>query len=249
MISIDKIKKQATILKNFLKESNAEITHSSCLEITAKMHGFKNWNTAFSILNKKEQAIEPSLQKLGFWDKVIYVSESVFLFKYNTGGDSFHNHNPDARELLDVILHHLKDSSLIVKNICPRSFLWDKWSEDRLKSAVKTLRSQTFIHYTYDKDNKLIVSINPYRFWKGDSTLHQEAIDTFNLASYLSLELLPLQNINADITSIIIFSEEHEEWRKQAITNWKTGLEHDEKKSKELLNSLLKNITYSYIYE
>ncbi len=50
MITLTAFKLQASILKNYLNQNNASITHSSCLHAVAKMYGFKDWNTAAAYL-------------------------------------------------------------------------------------------------------------------------------------------------------------------------------------------------------
>lgn len=50
MITLTTFKSQANALKNYLNQNNASITHSSCLHAVAKMHGFKDWNTASAYL-------------------------------------------------------------------------------------------------------------------------------------------------------------------------------------------------------
>ncbi len=53
MITLTEIKRQASILKDFLKQNNSEISQSSCLQAAALMHGFKDWNTASAALKSK----------------------------------------------------------------------------------------------------------------------------------------------------------------------------------------------------
>lgn len=61
MITLTTIKSQANILKNYLNQNNASITHSSCLHAISKIYGFKDWNTASASLKDQN----------GFDDKII----------------------------------------------------------------------------------------------------------------------------------------------------------------------------------
>lgn len=54
MTTLSEMKSQATILKNYLKQNNATITHSACLHAVAKMHGYKDWNVMSAYLSKQE---------------------------------------------------------------------------------------------------------------------------------------------------------------------------------------------------
>ncbi|QBR84699.1 hypothetical protein E3983_10175 [Legionella israelensis] len=53
MVTLPQVKKQASILKDFLNKQNNSITHSSCLEAISKIHGFPNWNTASALIEKQ----------------------------------------------------------------------------------------------------------------------------------------------------------------------------------------------------
>ena len=47
---IFRFKLQAKCLKEFLQDSNIQITHSFALEAVARMNAFKNWNTMVAAL-------------------------------------------------------------------------------------------------------------------------------------------------------------------------------------------------------
>jgi hypothetical protein len=52
-LTIDLIKKQATILKEFIDQSSG-ISRSAALQCVAKMYGFESWNHASAELKKGE---------------------------------------------------------------------------------------------------------------------------------------------------------------------------------------------------
>lgn len=52
------IKNQAKILQDFLKQNNTPISHSACLQVIAKMQGYKDWNTFSAELNKENNPSE-----------------------------------------------------------------------------------------------------------------------------------------------------------------------------------------------
>lgn len=173
MISRNEIKRQATILKEFLSQNNATISLSSCLQAVAKMHGFKDWNTMSATLKKKQP--QHHLPKGNFMNggKPIHISETAFLIMSNHGHDG--KFGEDAYRLLSVVLRSLKDDSLVVKDITQHS-LWEKWTPERFNNALNQLISEKFIHRTYDDKGNLVITINPLFFWKGSSEKHFEAI-------------------------------------------------------------------------
>ena len=56
-LTIAHVKNQAKILKHYLQQNNASISHSSCLHAIALIHGYTNWNTMFAMLEKDKQGV------------------------------------------------------------------------------------------------------------------------------------------------------------------------------------------------
>ncbi|HAU0369115.1 TPA: hypothetical protein JBF73_07855 [Legionella pneumophila] len=239
-MSIDKVKKQATILKEYLKEANIEMSHSSCLHAVAKIHGYKNWNTLSALYNLSDTFSLPLVtDSPNFRSKPIHVSEDIYSIKHNTPLSSY------SHDLLDAILLNTIDNSLIVKKIHPNIFLWNKWSMEQLLDALHELKQASLISFTHDQSNNLIVSINPRYFWKGVTKKHEEAVKIFDLSCFIAHELLANHDITVDITAIIAFAEESKNiaWVKQAFLTWNSNKEYDVKQSENLLQYLLNNLT------
>ena len=53
-LTIALVKNQASILKDYLKQANSAISHSSCLHAISKIHGYEDWNTMCAMLKDKE---------------------------------------------------------------------------------------------------------------------------------------------------------------------------------------------------
>ncbi|GEM_PF-4803125 len=56
MITLTEVKNQAAVLKEYLKQNNSGISHSSCLHAIAKIHGYRDWNTMSANLEKKQKS-------------------------------------------------------------------------------------------------------------------------------------------------------------------------------------------------
>lgn len=219
MLSIAEIKRQASLLKDFLSQTNAAISQSSCLQAVAKMHGFKDWNTLSANLKK----LPMTAVKKKFWgSKSIEISEAACVSMSNYGHDG--KFGGDAYHLLNVILLKIKENSLVVKGITNRS-LWERWTQSRFDSALQQLLAVKFIHCTYDNNEKLIITINPLYFWRGDEEGYVEATQLFDVAiastgGYLppiefpqdsgkfDFQIKEANRDNVDISSVIALAEE-----------------------------------------
>jgi len=54
MLTIEKVKEQAKILKTYLS-IDREISHSSCLHAIAKINGYNDWNTMQAMLKTNNE--------------------------------------------------------------------------------------------------------------------------------------------------------------------------------------------------
>lgn len=61
MPSIGVAKTRAKILRDSLKELNQSISHAESLELIAKIHGFRNWNTLLGIMSKDNELLPTPL--------------------------------------------------------------------------------------------------------------------------------------------------------------------------------------------
>lgn len=196
MFSLTEIKLQATILKEFLRESNTDISQSSCLQALAKIYRFKDWNTMSAILKKKSQP----LQRNVFFGEPIQIADSVFTIMFNQGIGTHSQFNEDAYRLLCIVLRNLKHNTLTIKDITRRSMI-ERWDQKRFDNALDQILNAKFIHRTFDNNQKLIITINPLYIWKGTPEKHREAIKLFDLAVASSIK------DDVDISTVIALVE------------------------------------------
>lgn len=56
------LKEKAKLIRKFMKEKcNADISHSHSLELISQLYGFKDWNTALALMQRK--GIKISIQQ------------------------------------------------------------------------------------------------------------------------------------------------------------------------------------------
>lgn len=54
--TLESLKEKAKVIRSFIKEKyNVDVSHSHCVEMTSKVFGFKDWNTASAMLKPKEK--------------------------------------------------------------------------------------------------------------------------------------------------------------------------------------------------
>lgn len=213
MPTLTDIKKQASILKEFLSQTSSAISHSSCLQALAKINGYKDWNTMSAHLNN-----EPPVKTNSFFGQTIQISEAVFTVFFNETICGIFSE--DAYQVFNLILNNLKENSLVTKKISRKS-LGKMWSSTRFDNALKQLKDTKFIHTSFDDDNSLIVTINPFFIWYGTPEKHAEAIELFD-QSIAYVDSLTTQNLfsgnfsnanfvdkneNSDLASVIAFAE------------------------------------------
>lgn len=192
MMSVIEVKKQATILKDFLKQNHLEITHSSCLQAIAKINGVKDWNTMSAMLQRYEAdkpteinnaahvlIFEPALKKILKLER-----ENKF--------------NADAHTLLNFFLNKLlNDSMHVLYRFDHLNELGEAWTRHRLSGAMNQLLHAKFIDINSDFEGEMIY-INPSFFWKGSPEANIKAINDYENRIALST----MGGNEADITTV-----------------------------------------------
>jgi len=58
-LSVDQLKSQARRLRDAMSANGAGITHSAALELVAKSHGARDWNTLAALAARRDNAEQP----------------------------------------------------------------------------------------------------------------------------------------------------------------------------------------------
>ena len=178
MVTLAEIKNQATILKNYLKQSNSSISHSSCLHAVAKMYGFSDWNTMAALLDdgkithKKSQNQSEVNEKhfLGGFSKV---SGQAWTCLANLGSTG--EINLDCFRILSFIFANMKENSVFIDQARIAKSLLIK-NKDFIVALNLLVDSKFLLRFVNgNSDDELI--INPFLFWKGDPDKHDETIN------------------------------------------------------------------------
>jgi len=192
MMSIVEVKEQATILKNFLKQNNLEITHTSCLQAIAKINGVKDWNTMSAMLQKHEVGKSTEINNTAH--VLIYEPALKIMIKL----ERENKFNVDAHTLLNFFLNKLlNDSMHVLFRFEYLKELGEGWTRHRLSGAMNQLLNAKFIDINSDFEGEMIY-INPSFFWKGSPEANNTAINDYENRIALST----MGGKEADITTV-----------------------------------------------
>jgi len=61
--TVESVKLQAKASGAYLKEQGFEVSHSQCLELMARAHGYEDWNTASAMMKRRQEFFERRFRK------------------------------------------------------------------------------------------------------------------------------------------------------------------------------------------
>jgi hypothetical protein len=180
MITILELKRQATILEDFLKQKNSAITHSSCLQALAKIHDFKDWNTMKSVLQKHEESQTASTRTNTKFEHdpssiITSFEAKIRILPHSKRSQS----GKDISTMLQALLFNLQSNSISLSKMTVIELL-DEWSLPRIEQVLIKLEKREFIYEGKDSSGQEVIMINPEHFWKGDFNKRFDAIGIYH---------------------------------------------------------------------